>query len=206
MKNAARNLTMITIALLCVSEPLLAQRGRGGGGRGGGGRGGGFSRGGGGMASRGGARTSVTFPSGGSRTFQGGGAVNRPRPDIGSVNRGDINRGDINRGTINRGDINRGDINRGNIDRQVNVGDIDVHGGYYDRWGCCATRAGAAVAGAAVGAAVTAAAIGSVAYTLPASCTVVVVDDTTYEQCGSTWYRPQFSGTTTTYVVVSPPQ
>jgi hypothetical protein len=53
---------------------------------------------------------------------------------------------------------------------------------------------------------VTAAAIGSTVYTLPSSCTTVVVNGFTYEQCGSAWYQPQFSGTTTTYVVVSPPQ
>jgi hypothetical protein len=199
MKYATRNLAAIILTLLCVSEAALAQRGgRGGGGRGGGGRGGGggmsrgggggMSRGMGGMPSRGGARTSVSRPPGGfsGGGFNGGGAVNRPRGDVGFVDRGTINRGDV-----------------GN--RQVNVGDIDVNGGYYDRAGCC-SRAGYVAAGAVVGAAVTAAAIGSVAYTLPSSCSVVVVNDITYDQCGSTWYQPQFAGTTTTYVVVSPPQ
>jgi hypothetical protein len=55
-------------------------------------------------------------------------------------------------------------------------------------------------------AAVTAAAIGSVVYALPTSCSVVYVGDVAYQQCGSTWYQPQFVGTTTSYVVVSPPQ
>jgi len=27
-----------------------------------------------------------------------------------------------------------------------------------------------------------------------------------YQQCGSTWYQPQFAGTTTTYVVVNAPR
>jgi hypothetical protein len=137
------------------------------------------------MPSRGGARPAVTRPPGGF----GGGNVSRPNPGSGYVDRG----------TVVRGDVNRGDWNR-----QVNVGDVDIHGGYYDRAGCCSRPlAAAAVVGTA--AAVTAAAIGSVVYTLPPSCTVVEVNEMTYEQCGSIWYRPQFAGTTTTYVVVSPP-
>jgi hypothetical protein len=28
----------------------------------------------------------------------------------------------------------------------------------------------------------------------------------TYQQCGSTWYQPQYAGTSVTYVVTSPPQ
>ena len=33
-----------------------------------------------------------------------------------------------------------------------------------------------------------------------------VVNTVTYQQCGNTWYQPQFSGTSTTYVVVNPPK
>jgi hypothetical protein len=32
-----------------------------------------------------------------------------------------------------------------------------------------------------------------------------MVNGLTYQQCGSTWYQPQFAGTSTTYVVVAPP-
>jgi hypothetical protein len=53
---------------------------------------------------------------------------------------------------------------------------------------------------------VTAAVVGSIVNTLPPSCSAVVVNQITYQQCGSTWYQPQFSGTSTTYVVVNPPQ
>jgi hypothetical protein len=35
---------------------------------------------------------------------------------------------------------------------------------------------------------------------------VTVVKGVTYEQCGSTWYQPQFLRTEATYVVVSPPR
>jgi hypothetical protein len=93
-----------------------------------------------------------------------------------------------------------------NASRNVYVNrDVDVHGGYGRGYGCCyhPVAAGAAIAGAAV---VTAAAIGSVVNSLPSSCTAVVVNQVSYQQCGSTWYQPQFSGTSTTYVVVNPPQ
>jgi len=53
---------------------------------------------------------------------------------------------------------------------------------------------------------VTAAVVGSLVYSLPPSCTSVVVNGFAYQQCGSTWYQPQFAGTTTTYVVVNPPR
>jgi len=107
-----------------------------------------------------------------------------------------------------------GNINRGGTvinNRPVNVGDVDIDGGGWDnRYGGCCYRpvAGAAVVGAAAvtGAAIAAASIGSVAYTLPSNCVVMVVGGVTYNQCGSTWYEPSFDGTTTTYVVVNPPQ
>jgi hypothetical protein len=53
--------------------------------------------------------------------------------------------------------------------------------------------------------ATTAAVIGSVIYSLPPSCTKVYVDGVTYQQCGSTWYRPQYAGTSVQYVVVAAP-
>jgi len=34
----------------------------------------------------------------------------------------------------------------------------------------------------------------------------VVVNGFSYRQCGSTWYQPQISGSTTTYVVVNAPR
>jgi hypothetical protein len=61
----------------------------------------------------------------------------------------------------------------------------------------------AVVVGAA---AVTAVAVGSVVRTLPPSCSTIVAGGVTYQQCGSTWYQPQYSGSQVTYVVVNPPQ
>jgi hypothetical protein len=102
-----------------------------------------------------------------------------------------------------------GHVNRGNVDRGVvRAGDVSVAGGDWDdRYdGCCyygpVRRAGAV--GYAAGT-VAAAAAGTAVYELPSSCVTRVVNGTTYRQCGDTWYRPQFSGTNTSYVVVNPP-
>jgi hypothetical protein len=96
-----------------------------------------------------------------------------------------------------------------NANRNVNVNvnvdrDVHVHGGYYGG-GCCYHPAATAAAVTAT-AMVTAAVIGSVVHTLPPSCTVVMVNGLTYQNCGGTWYQPQFVGTTTTYVVVTAPR
>jgi hypothetical protein len=184
MKTYWRQLLAIGVVLACLSEPAAAQR-RGGGMRGGGMRRGG---GGGGFASRGSARSSVTM-----------------RPSFSPpVNRPPVNVNRPANPVVRPPNIAGGDVN---FNRPINVGDIDVHHDYgRPGTGCCYYDhpvAAAAVVGAA---AVTAAAIGSTVYTLPSSCTTVVVNGFTYEDCNGTWYQPQFSGTTTTYVVVSPPQ
>ena len=105
------------------------------------------------------------------------------------------------RGGAARANVNRDfarpanrDVNR-NIDRDWDV-DVDVDRGWHP-------VARAAAWGTA--AAVTAAAIGSVAYSLPPSCVITVVDGVSYNQCGGVWYAPQFEGSTVSYVVVSPP-
>jgi hypothetical protein len=97
-----------------------------------------------------------------------------------------------------------------NVNRNVNVhvdNDVHVHGGYYGG-PCCyynphPVATAAAVTATAV---VTAAVIGSVVNTLPVGCTTVIVNGFSYRQCGSTWYQPQISGSTTTYVVVNTPR
>jgi hypothetical protein len=52
----------------------------------------------------------------------------------------------------------------------------------------------------------TAAIVGSMVRTLPPSCTSTMVGNVAYQQCGSTWYQPQYSGSQVTYVVVNPPR
>jgi hypothetical protein len=93
--------------------------------------------------------------------------------------------------------------NNVNVNRDVNVNrNNDFHGGDWDNdwddhWHPAATIAAVAV---------TAAVVGSVVRSIPPSCTTVVVNGIGYSQCGSTWYAPQYSGSSVQYVVVSPPQ
>jgi hypothetical protein len=54
--------------------------------------------------------------------------------------------------------------------------------------------------------AATAAVIGAIVYSVPTDCVPVNVNGVTYQQCGSTWYQPQYSGTQVQYVVVAPPK
>jgi hypothetical protein len=51
----------------------------------------------------------------------------------------------------------------------------------------------------------TAAVVGSIVASIPPSCTTVIVNGLSYRQCGSTWYQPQISGSSTTYIVVNQP-
>jgi hypothetical protein len=78
-----------------------------------------------------------------------------------------------------------------NSNRHVDV-DVDVDRGFHPV---------AAVATVAV----TAAVIGSMTPSLPPSgCVPVMVGNVMYQQCGPTWYQPQYVGTSVQYVVVAP--
>ena len=122
-----------------------------------------------------------------------------------NVNRGanrNINR-NVNRGANRNFDrnINRNvNVNRNlDVNRNVNV-DVDRRGWGY---GYHPVATGVAVGATA---AVTAAVIGSVVYSLPPSCTSVIVNGISYQQCGSTWYQPQYAGSNVSYTVVNPPR
>jgi len=97
-----------------------------------------------------------------------------------------------------------------NVNRNTNVNvnrNVHVHGGYHgggyyhdhdDGIGVGGAIA-IGVAGMAIGSMITAAA-------LPPSCSTVSVNGITYQQCGSTWYQPQYSGSQVNYIVVNPPR
>ena len=94
-----------------------------------------------------------------------------------------------------------------NANRNVNVNanvnrNVVVAGGsgYNNNYHPVATAAAVTAT-----AAVTAAAIGSMTRTLPPSCAMTVVNGITYQNCGGTWYQPQYAGSQVTYVVVNPP-
>jgi hypothetical protein len=52
---------------------------------------------------------------------------------------------------------------------------------------------------------VTAAVIGSIVDRPPAGCATQVINGLAYQNCNGTWYQPQFSGGSQTYVVVNAP-
>ena len=70
--------------------------------------------------------------------------------------------------------------------------------------GCCYHDASARATGPAM--TIPASAAGSMVSSNPPDCTTVVVNDFIYRRCGTVWYQPQMSGTTTTYVVVESPE
>lgn len=99
-----------------------------------------------------------------------------------------------------------GGHNNMNVNRNVNV-NVNNHGGgccyhdwdddWDDHWHPVATMAVAAT---------TAAVIGSIVNSVPPNCSTVIVNGISYSQCGSTWYQPQYVGSSVQYVVVNPPR
>ena len=185
-----RLLVVAVVATLCaVAFSDLAARGGGGGGGGG-------------------TRTSVGGSGGGgNRSASGGGNANRSASANTNANRGaNVNsngNANVNRNVNANSNTN---VNRNvnansnvNVNRNVNV---DVDNDWNNGWDHHPVAAAATV-GAAV--AVTSAAIGSIAYSVPPSCAPVNVNGATYQQCGSTWYQPQYAGSSVQYVVVAPP-
>jgi hypothetical protein len=124
-----------------------------------------------------------------------------------SVSQGSARNGNRNRSSNANRNINTNQnrsVNR-NVNRNVDVDvDIDRRGGAY--YGGCCYHPVATAAAVATAAVVTAAVIGSVAHTLPPSCTTVIMNGFAYQQCGTVWYQPQIGASSTTYVVVEAPR
>ncbi|MDN0075437.1 hypothetical protein QU481_11095 [Crenobacter sp. SG2303] len=132
-----------------------------------------------------------------------GGGVSSPRPNASVANRPPIPNNTRN---VRTNDRNATMNNNVRVSREANVNvnkNVNVQGnnGWNDDYHPVAT---AAAVGATV--AVTAAVVGNVVHSIPPSCTAVMVGNVAYQQCGSTWYQPQYSGTSVQYVVVNPPQ
>ena len=126
-------------------------------------------------------------------------------------NRNASARTSVNRNTnVHSNSSVNSNINRNynaNVNKNVNVNvnkNVNVHNNSYYGGGCCYHSNTAAVV--ATTAIVTAAVIGARVNTLPPACSVVIMNGLTYQHCGSTWYQPQFVGTSTTYVVVTAPR
>lgn len=82
----------------------------------------------------------------------------------------------------------------------------DHHHDHHDDWDDWDHHPFAVAAAVTAGAALTSAVIGSIVRTIPPQCVPVNVNGITYQQCGSTWYQPQYVGTAVQYVVVVPPR
>ncbi len=170
------------------SDLLVAVGQRGGGGARGGGGG---NRGGGGAAAAnrgGGVAQRPPIAGGGQRQVRSQ-ATSNVNHRAGNAN---VNN---NRNNINSGNRNINNVNNVNV-----AGDFDGggwNGGWDDDYH---PFAAAAVVGG------TAAIVGSMVNSIPPSCTPVVVNGGTYSQCGSTYYQPQYAGTSVQYEVVNPPQ
>jgi hypothetical protein len=103
----------------------------------------------------------------------------------------------VNRAQVNQNVNRNAQVNQNvNVNRSVNV-DVDDHRDYHPF---------AAAAAVTAGVAVTSAIVGSITHSLPPSCQPVAVNGITYQQCGSSWYQPQYAGSQVNYVVVNPPQ
>lgn len=121
-----------------------------------------------------------------------------------SASQSNINRGGNRNNNVNRNNnINRNNNNI-NINNNVNVNVNNKYNNNHHHGGCCYYRPYHPVATAA---AITATAmiVGSIVNTLPVGCQTVIVNGFGYQQCGSTWYQPQISGSSTTYVVINDP-
>ena len=91
-------------------------------------------------------------------------------------------------------------VNNVNVNRNVNV-DVDRRGGgWNDNYHPVAT---AAAVTATV--AVTAAVVGSVVRSVPPNCSPYNYNGMVYQQCGNSWYQPQYVGNDVQYVVFNRP-
>ncbi|MGQ4583615.1 hypothetical protein [Lysobacter sp. F60174L2] len=102
---------------------------------------------------------------------------------------------------VNR-NVNRNSNRNINVDRDINV-DVDYDD--HDHWNDWDDHPFATAAAVTAGVAVTSAVIGSIVYSVPPSCVTTVLNGIAYQQCGSTWYQPQYAGTKVQYIVVNPP-
>src|SRR5271156_4489287 len=93
-----------------------------------------------------------------------------------------------------------------NVNRNVNVNVNNnyYHGGGYYGGGCCyhPVAVAAAVTATAI---VTAAVVGSIVNQPPSGCSTQIINGLAYQNCNGTWYQPQLSGSSTTYIVVNAP-
>jgi hypothetical protein len=90
-----------------------------------------------------------------------------------------------------------------NVNRNTNVNvNVNNRGGYY---GGGYYNHGPSVAGVVAASVATAIVVGAIVSTLPPNCTTMVVNGFAYQNCGGTYYQPQYQGSSVTYIVVNHP-
>lgn len=90
-----------------------------------------------------------------------------------------------------------------NVNRNTHVNvNVNNRGGYYG--GCCYNH-GPSVAGVIAASVATAIVIGAIVSSLPPRCTTFVSNGIAYQNCGGTYYQPQYAGGNVQYVVVVHP-
>ena len=93
-----------------------------------------------------------------------------------------------------------------NVNRNTNV-NVNVnrnrHGGYYGGGGYY--HRGPSVGGVIAATVATAIVVGAIVNSLPANCTTVMANGFAYQNCGGTYYQPQYQGSSVSYVVVNRP-
>jgi hypothetical protein len=119
------------------------------------------------------------------------------RPNLQNGNGRDIRR----KANVNINNNSNTNININNNGHYNHHNGWGGNGGWYDdhhHWHPVATVATVAI---------TAAVVGSIVRSVPSTgCQTLIVNGTSYTQCGSTWYQPQYYGTNVQYIVVNPPR
>lgn len=151
----------------------------------------------------GGARAGGGHAAGAARPAGGAHAGTRPTRQAGTAHNVRSTSGASINGNHAR-NVNRNtnrNVNRNtNINRDVNI-DVDHHGGWDNDWN---DHYHPIATAAAIG--TTAAIVGSIVSRPPTTgCVTQIYNGISYTQCGSTWYQPQYAGTTVQYIVVNPP-
>lgn len=84
-----------------------------------------------------------------------------------------------------------------NVNVNVNHGGGYYGGGYYNRGPSVGAVVAATIATAIV--------VGAVVNSIPPNCNTLVVNGLAYQNCGGTYYQPQYQGSSVSYVVVNRP-
>lgn len=143
----------------------------------------------------------VLAPVAEARERGGGGGGGRQAAKGGGGNKVKVNN---NSRDVRSTNVRNTSVNNVNVKKNTNVNvnvdnDRHRHGGWDNDYHPIAT---AAAVTATV--AVTSAVIGSIVRTVPPNCVPVNYHGMIYQQCGNTWYQPQYVGPQVQYVVVAP--